>query len=356
MQNTVQNIEQKTVKTPEKKPVQKILLVLQHHSGDIAGPSLRLCADINRFARQVDAETEAVLFGSCPEETLKSLGNYGIARVYPVTGSTDNFYSPEQRVDALLKLVAVLNPTLLILPGTLQGREMAPLLAYRLEAGFVAGCVEIGCREGKTEALLNVYNGQYQMLCEFTGSPNVVLMADVNHGATEPGGPEEAEIVTILSTGGMELAPSHDTEPTRQVVETFYLPATELDIAEADIVVGIGRGVQTREDFRLMQELAASIGAPVGGSRPAVDAGWLGFEQQIGQTGRIISPEVYLAAGISGAQQHISGVEKAKIIAINNDPQAPILRLADLGAVGDFKAVVPLLLQKLRHSRKEGPQ
>lgn len=351
----------------------KILLILQHNSTEIDHSSLRLCANIKKFARQMGAKTEAVVFGSCREEALKSLGNYGISRVYQAAGSKDNFYAPERRVEAILELFASFKPTrkptLLALPGTLQGREIAPLLACRLEAGFVDGCVELGCREGKTEALLNVYNGQYQMLCEFTGSPNVVLMADVNRGAIESFDREEAEIVSLLLTGrGLELTaeqvgeakiqvgePATQVgEPTMQVVETFYLPAAELDIAEADIVVGIGRGVQSREDFRLMQELAASIGAPVGGSRPAVDAGWLRFEQQIGQTGRIIAPELYLAAGISGAQQHISGVEKAKIIAINNDPQAPILRLADLGAVGDFQAVVPLLLQKLKPSRKEG--
>lgn len=354
-----------TVQTKQQ-PVQKILLVLQHNSTVIDDSSLGLCANINKFARQMGAETEAVVFGSCPEEALKSLGNYGVSRVYQAAGTKDNFYAPEQRVEAILELFASFKPTrkptLLALPGTLQSREIAPLLAYRLEAGFVTGCVELGCREGKTEALLNVYNGQYQMLCEFTGSPNVVLMADVNRGAIESFDREEAEIVSLLLTGrGLELTaelvgePTMPVgEPTMQVVETFYLPAAELDISEADIVVGIGRGVQTREDFRLMQELAASIGAPVGGSRPAVDAGWLNFEQQIGQTGRIIAPELYLAAGISGAQQHISGVEKAKIIAINNDPQAPILRLADLGAVGDFQAVVPLLLQKLKPSRKEG--
>lgn len=386
MQNTVNEIKKvKNAKKAEsrleedfRKPAEnyaaKVLLVLQHNGETIDESSLRLCANINRFAGRAGAERSAVIFGSCNPEALKLLGKYGVTRVHSVTGSPDNYYSPEQRVNVVVELAESLKPDLLILPGTLQGREMAPLLAYRLEAGFAADCLELGCRDGKTEAVLKVYSGQYQMLCEFSSAPNVILMADVNPGVIEPDGREEAEIIT-LSTAGLAQgaapipghnAPSHNTpghsarghnaEPALQVVDTFYLPAAELDIAEADIVLGIGRGVQTREDFRLMQDLASAIGAPLGGSRPAVDAGWLNFRQQIGQTGRIIAPELYLAVGISGAQQHISGVEKAKIIAINTDPQAPILRLADLGVVGDFQEVVPLVIRKLQDIRKEGLQ
>lgn len=220
------------------------------------------------------------------------------------------------------------------------------MLASKLEAGLVSDCVMIHCGDGKTEAVLNVYNDQYQMVCELNDSPNVLVMADVNSGPIEPAGLEEAEIIELVKAGP-------DVEPAMSVMETFFVPAEEMEISEAEMVIGVGRGVKDREELRMVADLAGAVGAQVGGTRPAVDAGLIPFAKQIGQTGRIISPNVYLAVGISGARQHILGVEKGKIVAINNDPQAPIFRLADLGVVGDFKEILPVLVRKLREVEVE---
>lgn len=292
----------------------------------------------------------AVIFGDCPVEALKSLGGYGVREIYTIPGKPADFYSPEQRLWPLTQLIASVGPAAVVLPGTLAGRELAPLLAVQLDAGLVTDCQLLYNRPGGLEAILSIYGGQYQEICEFSGWLQVVLMADVNCGAVEPaaaGAPAVSAVPSIQA--GVEQA----GEPALKMLETFQVPAAELDIGEADIVVGIGRGVETKEDYRQMTELAAAIGAPIGGTRPAVDAEWITFARQIGQTGRIIAPELYVAAGISGAVQHITGVEKAKIVAINNDPKAPILRLADLGVVGDYRAIVPLVSEKLRAARKE---
>lgn len=324
--------------------VQKILLVLEHNGEEISEPSLRICVNINRSGA---GELAAVVFGDCPAEALKTLGGYGIREIFPVPGQPEDFYSPEQRLEPLTKLIASAGSAAVIFPGTLAGRELAPLMAVRLDAGLVTDCQQLHNRQGSLEAVLSVYGGQYQEVCEFSGRLQVILMADVNCGKLPPAPAGEP---VITPTAGIKAAGG----PVLKVLETFQVPATELDIGEADIVVGIGRGVETKEDYRQMAELAAAIGAPIGGTRPAVDAEWITFEKQIGQTGRIVAPELYVAAGISGAVQHITGVEKAKIVAINSDPQAPILCLADLGVVGDFRTIVPLVSEKLRAARKEG--
>lgn len=329
--------------------MQNCLLVLQHNGEDISEPSLRLCTNISRSVGSSGCEITALVFGSCGEDALNSLSKFGIRKIYQAPGVAEDFYSPETRSTRVLELAATLGPSLIILPGNLQGREIAPLVAAKLEAGYVTECQEVIRCDEAIEVVLSVYGGQYQTICELSGNYNVVVMADINCGAIELDGSEKVEIIPFTA----EIGPD---KPVLKVLETFRLPATELDIGEADIVVGIGRGVETQADYSMMQELAGAIGAPIGGTRPAVDAGWIPFEKQIGQTGRIVAPELYVSAGISGAVQHITGVEKAKIIAINNDPQAPVLRLADLGVMGDFKAVVPLVVRKLQAIRKEGQE
>ena len=333
--------------------MQKILLVLQQNGETISDVSVHLCINIRRCLSTSNIDIVAVLWGSCSEEALKSLGHYGVHTVHHVSG--DDYYSPEQRVKVIIKLAESLRTSLIIMPNTLPSREIAPLLASELNGGILSNCYQLQNNNDKIEAIIDVYNEQYQSICELSGETgretHVVLMKDVNPGKYSPTRTSEAEVikdavvVKVESMTGLE-------EGVIKATEVFDVPGTELDISEAEVVIGIGRGVQTQENFQMMRYLAGVVAAPLGGSRPAVDFGWLPFEKQIGQTGRIIAPELYLAVGISGAQQHISGVEKAKIISINSDPQAPILRVADLGVVGDIQEIVPLLIQKLQKLRK----
>ncbi len=327
--------------------VNNCLLLLEHDGENILETSTRLCAHLgHRLAAHAGIKIVAVAFGECPQETLAAVGSYGIDKVYLAAGEAGQYYSPEIRSHILANLIEKLGIDLIVLPSTLGGWELAPLLADRFEAGIANDCVEIHLPDGKVMAIVDIYNGQYQLLQELVGRINILLMADVNPGATEklPATAEVTRLQDNLEAGG--------AEPALQVIEKFRLPATELDIGEADIIVGIGRAIASRADFNQMLELAGAIGAPVAGSRPAVDNGWITFDKQIGQTGRIVAPALYLTAGISGAAQHITGVERARIVAINNDPQSPILRLADLGVLGDFREIVPLLVQRLRDMKE----
>ena len=332
--------------------MQKILLVLQENCEAISEVSVRFCINIRRCLSSTKHAIEAVVWGSCSEEALKSLGHYGVNKVYQVP--RDDFYSPEQRVKIILKLVGSICPSVIFLPDTLPSREIAALLALELKGGLISNGYQFQNNNKKLEVVKDVFNSQYQEVCELsweTGrESHVVLMKDVNPGKFGTLGTEEAVLIKQViveieeSLGGLD-------EGVLTATGIFHVPGTDLDIREAEVVIGIGRGVQTQEVFQLMKDLSSVVAAPLGGSRPAVDLGWIPFENQIGQTGRIIAPELYVALGISGAQQHISGVENAKIISINSDPQAPILQVADLGVVGDIQTIVPLLTQKLQKLR-----
>lgn len=326
----------------------RLLLVLEHEGEALTAVCARLCANVYRFAGREGHEMAAVLCGDCGDAWVQSLGRYGISKVYHAPGAAEDFYAPEARKEAIVSAFESAGASVLILPGSLRSREVAPLLACRLAAGLVAECVELQWTDGVPEAVVNAYQNQYQRVYRLEGSPQVLVMADVNCGAFAP-------LIPVATESIILEAPPVRT-PHLQVLETIQVPSGDLDITEADIIVGVGRGVATREELEQVEELAAVLGATLGGTRPAVDAGWIGENRQIGQTGKIVAPSLYIAAGVSGAQQHISGIISGTIIAVNKDAQAPVHQAADLGVIGDLKDILPLLIDKLRNRAKEGQQ
>lgn len=325
------------------------LVILEHNEQGITAPSLRLMARLQGFRDRSRVKTAALIIGTCQRDWLKTLGAYGIEKAYQVEGAG----SCEKEIwpQAVLKLIREEQISLVILPGTPACRELVPGLAAHLEAGVVADCHELSLLGDSLEASIGVYGGQYQLNVKLEGKHNFILMSDIDPGAFEPASAVESAPAIECSLRAVTVPVSE--RPAVRVLQTYYLPPAELDIDEADVVVGIGRGVQTWEDLEMVREFTAALGATLAGSRPAVDAGFIPFARQIGQTGRLIEPVIYIAIGISGAPQHITGVSEAKIVAINNDPQAPILRLADLGITGDLRKVIPLLTKRIKQL-KEG--
>lgn len=342
--------------------VLECLVILENNDEEIAAASLRLMARLQRFPGRSEVRIAGMVFGDASisqyleggefigkadtSPYLEICSDYGLDKLYQVGGlvTTD----PRTWISAIVEIVRKEQIALVILPGTPNGHELAANLTVQLDAGVVADCQEISFNEGGLEAVVEVYNRQYQMITSLAGNQNIVMMADIDPGMVEPtAGKECAFSRIIVPTAG---------KPAVEILETFYLPAGELDIAEADTIVGIGRGVETRADLELVQELATVIDAAIAGTRPAVDAGHIQFIRQIGQTGRIVAPQLYFAMGISGAPQHITGVIDAKIVAINNDPKAPILRLADLGVVGDLREIVPRLVNRLKEINQMNAQ
>ncbi len=342
--------------------VLECLVILENNDQEIAAASLRLMARLQRFPGRSGVRIAGAVFGEASKfqhlegwefldnaatsQYLDICSGYGLDKLYQVGGlvTTD----PRTWIQAIVDIVRKEQIALVILPGTPNGRELAAGLTVQLDAGVVADCQEISFNQYRLEAIVEAYNRQYQLIASLEGKQNVVMMSDIDPGMVEPIAGNECAFTRItVPTAG---------KPAVEILETFYLPAGELDIAEADTIVGIGRGVETHADLELAQELATVIDAAIAGTRPAVDAGHIQFVRQIGQTGRIVAPQLYFALGISGAPQHITGVIDAKIVAINNDQKAPILRLADLGVVGDLREIVPLLVNRLKEINRMNAQ
>jgi len=290
-----------------------------------------------RLAGQAGGQVEAVwLTDKATEAGIKQLGEWGAKRILLAENAAFAPYRGEVWAPVLAELVQKESPQAVFGAVTTRQREVMARLAARLGAGISADSMALALEDGKLVATRPVYAGK--LLAKMTWAktpwlvtlrPNVFKPADPQSGATAT---VEKPAVT-LPAAAMSLVERREESATG-------LP----ELAEAEIVVSGGRGLKGPENFVILESLAKVIGAAVGASRAAVDAGWRPHRFQIGQTGRTISPKLYLGFGISGAIQHLAGMRTSKVIcAINKDPEAPIFKIADYGIVGDLFQVVPML-------------
>lgn len=304
-------------------------------TGEVLGEAARL-------ARQLGGQAEAVwLTDKATDEGLKQLAEWGAARVWLLENPALAPYRGEVWTPALAELATKQAPQAIFGAVTARQRELLARLAARIGVGLSADSVVFSLQDGKLVATRPVYAGK--LLSKVTWSkppwlatlrPNVFRLEDPKTGAT----PQVERPAVAIPQGTMTLAERKEEAATG-------LP----ELAEADIVVSGGRGMKGPENFAILEELAKVVGAAVGASRAAVDAGWRPHRFQIGQTGRTISPKLYLGFGISGAIQHLAGMRTSKIIvAVNKDPEAPIFKVADFGIVGDLFEVAPLLTQEFK--------
>jgi len=265
-------------------------------------------------------------------------GRYGARKLYVAnTGS----YNTETYTAAMKAAIDQASPSIVLLGGNSNGRDLAPRLAARLNAGVASDVDRLEWTGGKLRARRPVYSGKAFATVEITGVP-AIATTRINAFPAEESGGETAEIVEI----------SAPPDSKTKVVETKVAESGELSIAEADIIVSGGRGLKEGANFSLIRDLAHAIGGAVGASRATVDAGWIDHQHQVGQTGRVVSPNLYIAAGVSGAIQHLAGMSTSKhIVAINKDPEAPIFRIADLGVVGDLFTIVPALTEEVKKAK-----
>ena len=266
-------------------------------------------------------------------------GRYGAKKLYvaPLTA-----YITGPFTAALKQVVDQVKPSIVLLPGTSNGRDLAPRLAARLNVGVASDVDRLEWTGGKLRARRPVYSGKAFATVEVSGSPTIATTRPNAFNAEEANG-GAAEVVQIA-------APASDNKV--KLIDTKTPEAGELTIAEADIIVSGGRGLKEAANFSLIRDLAHAIGGAVGASRATVDAGWIDHQHQVGQTGRVVSPNLYIAAGVSGAIQHLAGMSSSKhIVAINKDPEAPIFRVADLGVVGDLFQIVPALTEEVKKAK-----
>ena len=313
-----------------------ILVFVEQRNGVVRQASLQAISEAHR---QAGGDVAAVLVGSGVGDAAAGLGAYGAAKVFVADDPNLALYSSEGYGEAVAKAVEAAAPDAVFFAGTAMGRDLAPRVAAKLGTGALADVVALEKDGGQFVARRPVYSGKAFATVDSAGAkPQVISLRPNVFAVEETGG--SAEVVAL---DGLSLA-------IRAVVkELVDTGGGELDVAEADIIVSGGRGLKGPENFALIRSLAEALGGAVGASRAAVDAGWIAHKHQVGQTGKVVSPSLYIACGISGAIQHLAGMSSSKIIvAINKDPDAPIFKIADYGIVGDLFDVVPPMVEEVK--------
>jgi electron transfer flavoprotein alpha subunit len=254
-------------------------------------------------------------------------------------------YTSSRYFDALIGCMGDSPPSAILLPATNHGKELAPALATSLGSGLATDCIGLDYSESSgIQVTRPVYGGKASSSLEFSGPAPVVITLRPNSFRFDPS--EDSKDAPII-----EHFPQWTGHSRLLHLKEIVKGGGKLDITEARIVVSGGLGMQGPENFRLLEELAEVLGAAVGASRPVVDNGWRDYSNQVGQTGRTVGPDLYIACGISGAVQHLAGMSSSKyIVAINKDPNATIFDVADYGIVGDVLEILPILTQQFKNT------
>ena len=316
-----------------------ILVFVEQRDGEVKKPSLQALSEARRQAQGAGWNVCAVIAGSGIGDQAASLGGWGAGTVYAADDGELGRYSAEGYASVVAAAVERCQPNAVFFAATAMGRDLAPRVAARLGAGALADVVALELAGDGFKARRPVYSGKAFATVDTAGSrPQVISLRPNVFAAEESGG--SAEVVAL---DGLDLG------IRAKVTELVQSAGGELDVAEADIVVSGGRGIKGPENFALIRELADALGGAVGASRAVVDAGWISHAHQVGQTGKVVSPSLYVACGISGAIQHLAGMSSSKVIvAVNKDPDAPIFKVCDYGVVGDLFQVVPPMVEAVK--------
>jgi len=319
-----------------------VLIVAEHRDGDLKKVTFEMLGEGTRIAEKLGGVAEAALLGSDVSGLTDALAHYGAAKVYLADDPSLEKYSGEGYTTVLARLIRKAEPVVVLLGATNQGKDLASRVAARLGLGLASDCTAFDVAAGGRLVITRpVYGGRAIATVVEKTTPQ---MATVRPNVMAPLEPD------ALKTAPMERLTVEIGNIRAQVIGLVQESGQQqVGLAEAEIIVSGGRGLKGPENFCLLEELADVLGAAVGASRAAVDAGWIDHSHQVGQTGRTVTPNLYIACGISGAVQHLAGMKTAKyIVAINKDPEAPIFKVADYGIVGDLFEAVPILTEEFK--------
>jgi electron transfer flavoprotein alpha subunit len=318
--------------------IDKVWVVAESSGGTPTSLTLELLTK----ARSLASVVEAVAWGGDAASTAGALGDYGASKVYDLGDLGDAL--PGSRVAAAIAaLIQAGNaPDVILIGTTYDGRDIAGRLSARIDRPVLTNLVDLSVEDGVPVAHHAIFGGAQIARSRFTADGPGIFVVRAKSFAAEPGGGAPAQVESV------EVPGSGPTD-TARVLERHVEERTGPQLDEAEIVVSGGRGLGQAENYGMIEELAKLLKAAPGASRAIVDAGWVPYAYQVGQTGKTVKPTVYVACGISGATQHMVGMKGAKnIIAINKDQEAPIFSIADLGVVGDVHKVVPKLIEALK--------
>jgi electron transfer flavoprotein alpha subunit len=293
-------------------------------------------------ARTMGGTVEALVFSPQADQVTATLGEYGATTVY---AGSDPAYQEVllggPAADAIAELARAQSPDVILIGATYTGRDIAGHLAAKLDVPVIANGLDVSAN-GDIIVHTAIFGASLIVQSRFVGNKPPIALIRAKSFAAEPGGGASPNVVQITT-------PVDERHRKARVKERVVAAAEGPTLEDAPIVISGGRGLQDPSNFELLQQVAQLVGGAVGASRAVVDAGWVPYAMQVGQTGKTVKPTVYIAAGISGAMQHTVGMKGAKnIIAINKDPEAPIFKLADLGVVGDTLKILPQLIEALK--------
>ncbi len=316
----------------------------EQREGELQKVSLELLGEGRRIADELGVNLTALLLGSNIEGLAKTLAEHGTDEVLVADDKNLEHYTTDAYTKVICDLANERKPGILFVGATFIGRDLGPRIAARLSTGLTADCtsIDVDVTNGDLLATRPAFGGN--LMATIACPEHRPQMATVRPGvfAKITTDPSKCKIEKV----DVKLA---DSDVRTKVLETIKAKKDIVDIAEADFIVSSGRGVGNKENFQLLKELAEALGGTVAGSRAAVEKGWIDGAYQVGQTGKTVRPQIYIACGISGAIQHVAGMQDSDlIIAVNKDDSAPIMKIADYAIVGDITKVVPELIAQVK--------
>ena len=325
---------------------QGIWVFAEQRYGQLKTVSLELLGKARELAKTINVEVTAVLLGHKVEPLSKELVAYGADEVLMVDEEWLNDFNDHIYGETMVNLIEEYKPEIVLIGATAKGRSLAPHISSTIRTGLTADCTSLSMDVEKRLLVQTRPAFGGNLMAEIICPNNRPQMATVRPKVFKPLEADynrQGKIIKLKKEpieGSVKLIKNIDN-------------AEGINLSDANIIVGVGRGIGSERNIRLAQELADALGGTLGSSRPVVDIGWLPYSRQVGQTGKTVAPKIYIACGISGAIQHLAGLADIEtVIAINSDPEAPIFKIANYGIVGDVREILPLLTEKIRESKK----
>lgn len=317
-----------------------VLVYIENTDGQLKKSAFEVATYGKDIATQLNTEAIALSIGDISTDELSKLGAYGISKVYHVTNDDLKTFVNQAYASIVAAAAKQENASVVVLSNTFSGKGLAPRLATKLEAGIVSGAISLPTINGNTlEVQKTAFSNKAIATVVVDSAVKVITINPNSYTVKEVGGSAAVENFT---------APVQSSDFST-VVKDIVRATDKISLPEAEIVVSAGRGMKGPENWAMIEELAEVLGAATACSKPVSDAGWRPHSEHVGQTGIVVSPNLYIAIGISGAIQHLAGVSSSKtIVVINKDPEAPFFKVADYGIVGDAFTIVPKLIEALK--------
>jgi electron transfer flavoprotein alpha subunit len=315
-----------------------VWVIAEHRDGEFRKVTFEAASAGKKVCEELGQELTAVVLGSGMSDACAGLGKYGVSKVLYADSEGLGKYSTEAYSEVLATLAKEHSPEVILMGASIQGKDLEGRLAAKLDTSVAVDCTGLAVEGGRMKATRPMYAGKVYADVVIKSDPQIISLRPNVFDVVESGG--EAAVEQVTPSMG---------EVKAQVVDVEKESEDKIELTEAQVIVSGGRGMKDSDNFKILEDLAATLNAAVGASRSAVDAGWRPHSDQVGQTGKVVTPNLYIACGISGAIQHLAGMASSKVIvAINKDEDAPIHSKADYCVIADLFDVVPALTEEAK--------